>query len=490
MMRRLGLLAGGILAMLLAVLFVNTLRFESKQIEARPITSFALDTTAAAERLAGALRFETITQRDPAALDSSAYRQLAAYLARTFPRVHETLRIDTVSGLSRLYTWSGRDTSLAPLVIMGHTDVVPVEAGTDTAWTHPPFSGQVADGYVWGRGALDDKASVVGALEAVEELLRAGHQPERTVHLAFGHDEEVGGARGAKRLAARIAAQGPRPGLVVDEGGAITIGAVPGVEQPVALVGVAEKGYLSIELVATSAGGHSAMPPPRTSVGVVSEAVTRLEANPLPADLDGVTGQTFAYVAPEMGWGGQAAFANLWLLEPAVEWALSRDPTANAAIRTTTAPTVIEGGVKDNVIPTRARAVVNFRVLPSQGIETVMDHIRTVLDGVPVDIRTLQNSAPPPVAAIDSAPFRQVQRAIQQVTPDPVIVAPLLVPGATDARHYAPYSDHVYRFLPFRLTPADRGRIHGTDERIALSDYAAIVAYFTRLIEGKDAADA
>jgi carboxypeptidase PM20D1 len=307
------------------------------------------------------------------------------------------------------------------------------------------------------------------------------------VHLAFGHDEEVGGERGARQIAARIAARGHRPALVIDEGGAITEGALPGVEQPVALVGVAEKGYLSIEIVATSEGGHSAMPPPRTSVEIVSEAVTRLGANPLPANLDGVTGQTFAYVGPEMSFGSQLAFANLWLLEPAVKWALSRSATTNAAIRTTTAPTVIDGGVKDNVIPTRARAIINFRVLPSQGIEAVMEHVRSTLDGLPVHVRKLQNNAPTPVSTIDAPAFRHVQRTIQQVTPDTVIVAPLLVPGTTDARHYAPHSDFVYRFLPFRLTPADRGRIHGINERIAFSDYAAMVAYFTQLIRTMDA---
>ena len=276
-MQRFGLIVGGIVAVLVLTLVVNTLATESRQIDAAPLTAFTLDTTAAAERLAGVLRFETVTQRDPADLDSSAYQQLHGYLRDAFPRVHETLQVDTVSGLSRLYTWPGRDTSLAPIVIMGHTDVVPIEAGTDTAWTHPPFSGALADGFVWGRGALDDKASVVGALEAVEGLLQADYQPERTVHLAFGHDEEVGGARGAQQIAERIAARGHRPALVVDEGGAITEGALPGVEKPVALVGVAEKGYLSIELVATSAGGHSAMPPPRTSVEIVSEAVAALD---------------------------------------------------------------------------------------------------------------------------------------------------------------------------------------------------------------------
>lgn len=487
-MRRFALFTGGGVAVLLATLLVNLLRFESRQVEAPPMTTVPVDTTAAAQRLGHALHFETVTQRDPARLDSSAFRELHAYLRRSFPLVHRTLRRERVSDLSVLYTWPGRDTSRAPVVLMGHVDVVPVEAGTDTAWTHPPFSGAVAGGYVWGRGALDDKASVVGALEAVELLLREGYQPERTVHLAFGHDEEVGGMRGAKRMAQRVAADGSRPALVVDEGGAITVGAVPGVDRPVALVGVAEKGYLSVELTASGAGGHAAMPPPQTSVEIVSEAVTRLGANPLPARLDGVTGQTFAYVGPEMGVAARLAFANLWLLAPAAEWALSRTPTANAVIRTTTAPTLIEGGVKDNLIPTRARALVNFRVLPSHGLERVREHVRETVSDLPVRIRIVQSSAPTPVSAVESGRFRLLQRAIQQVTPDSVIVAPLLVPGTTDARHYAPYSDAVYRFLPFRLTPADRGRIHGTNERIATSDYAAMIAYYVQLIRAMDGA--
>ena len=146
------------------------------------------------------------------------------------------------------------------------------------------------------------------------------------------------------------------------------------------------------------------------------------------------------------------------------------------------AATVIDGGVKDNVIPTTARAVVNFRLLPNQDVDAVLAHVREAVEELPVRVRVLQHDEPPPVSAIDSEWFRTVQRTIQQATPDTVIVAPLLVPGTTDARHYARYSDHVYRFLPFRLTPADRTRIHGTDERIALADYAAIVAFYVQLI--------
>lgn len=486
-MRKLAYAVGLGALVLLAVLVIRTLRFDSKQIVVPPEVGMPVDTAAAAQHLSRALQFQTVTKRDPAELDSAAYRGLHRYLQRTYPRVHATLERMTVSDLSVLYTWPGQDTTRAPVVFMAHTDVVPVEAGTDTTWTHAPFSGAMADGFVWGRGALDDKASAIGMLEAVEQLIEEGMQPRRTIHLALGHDEEVGGTRGARVMAERIARGGVRPALVIDEGGAITDGAVPRMQRPVALVGVAEKGYLSVEIIAESRGGHAAMPPAQTSVEIVSEAVARLGEQPLEADLGGVTGQTFRYLAPEMGVLPRMAFANRWLTEPLLTWGLSRNPTTNAAIRTTTAPTMIEGGVKDNVIPTTARAVVNFRVVPGQGIKAVMDHVRATLADLPVRIEKQQHSAPSPVSAID-ARFQRVQRAIQHITPDTVAVAPLLVPGTTDARHYAPYSDHVYRFLPFRLTPADQGRIHGTDERIALADLAAIVAFYRHLIRTMDPA--
>ena len=300
-MRKLAYGIGFGVFVLMTVLVVRAARFDSKQIVVPHAVETAIDTAGAAQHLSRAIQFRTVTRRNPAELDSAAYLGLHRYLERSYPRVHATLDRAMVSDLSAHYTWPGSDSSLAPVVLMAHTDVVPVETGTDSTWTHPPFSGAVTDDFVWGRGALDDKASAIGMLEAVEQLIANGMQPQRTIHLAIGHDEEVGGGRGASVMAERITRGGVRPALVLDEGGAITDGAVPRMDRPVALVGVAEKGYLSVELTAESRGGHSAMPPDRTSVEIISEAITRLGQNPLDADLSGVTGQTFRYVAPEMG---------------------------------------------------------------------------------------------------------------------------------------------------------------------------------------------
>jgi len=481
-------LAGGTIGIVLAVVLLNTIRFRSKQIDPPPQAGISVDKEAP-DRLSEALRYRTITKRDPSALDRPAFEALFDYFGTAFPRVHEAMQVTPVNGLSRLYTWRGSTPSLDPVVLMAHVDVVPVAENAEAAWTHPPFAGTKANGYVWGRGALDDKASAVGLLEAAETLLREGVQPRRTVHIALGHDEEVGGANGAQALAEQITADGVNPAFVLDEGGAITDGALPDVAHPVAVIGIAEKGYLTVEIEADGPGGHSSVPPDTTSIEVVAEAVRRLRDNPLPASLEGVTGQTFEYVAPEMSLPVRTAFANQWLTRPLLTWALGRNDVTDAAIRTTTAPTMLDAGVKDNVVPSTARAVVNFRIVPRQSVANVMDHVRSTLHDLPVSFALGQNSEPTPVSDVTGPWFPLIHHTLRQVVSDPLIVAPYLVPGTTDSRYYAPHSDHVYRFAPFRLTPDDRERIHGTDERISLEEYTTMVQFYAQLIRNADAVD-
>jgi len=486
-LRSLGLGVGGIVLLVAIVTVVRTAQLDSRQVEsndgAAPI-SVAPDTP---ERLARALQYKTITKREPARLDSSAYYNLYRYLEDAFPAVHRTLDTTHVNDLSRLYTWPGSDSTKGPIVLMAHVDVVPVEPGTRSEWAHPPFSGTVADGYVWGRGALDDKASAVSLLEALSTLIQNDFQPARTVHIALGHDEEVGGPRGARAIARRVTADGTSPALVVDEGGAITKGTLPGLHRPLAVVGIAEKGYLSIELTAEAPGGHSSAPPDSTSIQILNAALGRLLDNPLSSRLDGVTGQMLDYVAPEMGFPLRLALANRWLTAPAIRWALNRKATTKAAIRTVQVPTRLDAGVKDNVIPSSASATINYRILPSQSVDEMLGHVRSTIGELPVTIETGQTSEPTPVSDVDSPPFRVLQRTIREVTSDSVVVAPYLVPGATDSRHYADATEHVYRFLPYTLTSGDQGLIHGTNERISLSDYRTLVRFYVQLVRNADA---
>lgn len=477
---------GGLFLVVVLVASVRAIQRDSRQVAAEEDADIAVASDAP-KRLAEALQYRTITKRDPAELDSAAYNRLYQYLEGTFPAVHSTLDTTHVNDLSRLYTWRGRDTTKAPIVLMAHVDVVPIEPGTRSQWTHGPFSGDIADGHVWGRGALDDKASVVAILETLSMMIEHGERPSRTVHVAFGHDEEVGGPHGASVIADRITRDGTSPAIVVDEGGAVTKGALPGLDRPLAVVGIAEKGYLSVTLEATAPGGHSSVPPDTTSIEILNTALSRLLDNPLDARLDGVMGQTLTYVAPEMPFAYRLALSNQWLTGPAITWALSRESTTEAAIRTVQVPTRLNAGVKDNVIPSSAKATLNYRILPSQSTDEVLQHIRSTTEGLSLSIETGQASEPTPVSPVDNPAFHMLQRTIREVTSDSVVVAPYLVPGATDSRHYADATDRIYRFLPYTLTPDKRGLIHGTNERIAIDDYRTLIRFYRQLLRNADA---
>jgi carboxypeptidase PM20D1 len=480
-MKKIGIVLGAALLALALVVAVRTIRFAplaAAAIAAEPLP--AVNDSLLAEHLAGAIRFPTISYQDSAP-PHAALRALHGYLARTFPRTHATLAHAVVGDANLLFTWTGTDSTLEPVVMMSHLDVVPVEAGSESAWTHPPFSGDIADGFIWGRGALDDKAGVLSELEAVEALVTSGFHPRRTVYLAFGDDEEVVG-HGATDIVALLRSRGVHPVVAIDEGSAIVRGVIPGTARPVALIGIAEKGYASVELTVAGTGGHSSMPPAQTAVGVLARAIDRLETHPMPARLDGASRAMFDQLGRELPLPSRIVMANLWLTRPLVLRTMSRSPTTNASVRTTTAPTMIQGSPKDNVLPVRARAIVNFRIIPGETPAMVLQHVRSVVDDPRVAIAfSGQPNAPSLVSSTSSASYLTLARAIRALEPS-AIVAPSLVVGATDSRHYAGYARDVYRFLPLAIGPADLARVHGTNERVGVHDYARGVAFMTKLV--------
>lgn len=443
----------------------------------------------AAQRLAGSIRIATVSHADSAAFDSSAFIALHEYLRQNFPRTHATLHRETVSDFSLLYKWTGSNAALMPVLLAGHLDVVPVEPGTEESWEHGAFSGDISDGFVWGRGAIDNKSTVAGVLEAIELLLREGFVPERTVYIAFGHDEEVGGTRGAQRIANLLRERGVELGMVLDEGGVVGDGIMPGIEARTALVGIAEKGFASIELIARGEGGHSSLPPRQTAIGILSAAVTRLEANPMPARLRGATMQMFDQISPRFPALQRFMFANLWLTRPIVLRKLEGSPTTNAMVRTTNAVTIFQAGTKENVLPRQARAVVNFRILPGDSIKDVLAHVRKVVDDPRVAVRIAPGftAEPSALTATSSRSFTTVDRTIRSLDPA-IVVAPYLVVVVTDSRFYAPLTSNVLRFLPVRLAPADLGRMHGINERIAVRDYEWAIRFYRQLIVNATAA--
>lgn len=481
-MKKLVLLIAVGVAVVVGFTAVVTARYGSEPFRVDPAPNVAVP-NGAADRLAGAIRIATVSAEDPALFDAGAFRRLHEYLAAAFPRVHAALGRETVGTHSLLYRWDGTDSSLKPILLLGHLDVVPVEPGTEDTWEQHPFEGRIADGFIWGRGAIDNKSAVVGTLEAVEMLLAEGFRPTRTVYLAYGHDEEVGGRRGARQIAALLESRGVEFEIVLDEGGVIGHNILPGVTEPVALVGIAEKGFVTIELSSRTAGGHSSMPPTQSAVGIVSAAVAKLEANPMPARLEGATRALLDRIGPRLPLLQRAVFANLWLTRPIVTRRLESSPATNAMVRTTTAATIFQAGTKDNLLPSYARAVVNFRILPGDSVDAVLDHVRRVVDDPRVEMKTVGrfSAEPSAVSPADSESFRTLERTIRSVHPG-TAVAPYLVVVVTDARYYSALSRDVFRFLPVRLTARDLERTHGTNERVGIAEYEDVIRTYRQFV--------
>ena len=470
------------LAALAAAVAVGTLQHRSQQLTVPPAPPLAVDETAAAGRLAGAVRFRTVTSDPPSEASRADLLRLHAYLEQSFPRAHAALKREIVGGYSLLYTWPGRDLAAKPVLLMAHQDVVPVAPGTEDRWQTAPFAGEIRDGFVWGRGTWDDKGNLMAILEAVELLAAQGFEPRRTIYLAFGHDEESGGEAGAKAIAALLAARGVRLDFVTDEGLLITDGILPGLSSPAALIGVAEKGSVTLALTATEAPGHSSMPGPRSAIGALAAALARLEQSPLPAAIRGVPKEMLETLAPEMSAAKRVLLSNLWLFGPLVQAGLERAPSTNAMLRTTTALTVVRAGNKENVLPGEAVALVNFRLLPGDSIERVVGHARRAIHDERIRIEVAPGATEASaVASTDTASYQLINRTVRTLFPG-VLVAPGLMIGGTDSRHMAAIADNVYRFSPVRARSEDLPRFHGTDERISIENYAELIRYYHRLM--------
>ena len=445
--------------------------------------SFEADARGAVERLQGAVRFQTVSSASGPS-DPAAFLALHAFLRQSFPLVHKTLTRETVGELSLLYRWPGRDSSKPPIVLMGHLDVVPIAPGTEASWRKAPFEGAIEGDWIYGRGTIDDKSTVMAVLEAVEHLAGQGFIPERTLILQFGHDEEAGGVAGAKAIVDKLAAEGVKPALIMDEGGAVISGKALGAGPMIAVVGVAEKGAVSIELSVSGEGGHSSTPPLVTHIGRLARAVATIEANPFPARIDGVAKAMFEHAAPYLPFGPRFAMINLWLTRPLVTRILLARPLTAAILRTTTAPTIFNAGNKDNVLPPTASAVVNFRIKPGETVESVTERVRSLVADPAVKITARGfSSDPSPVSALDGPAFLAIRRTIRETLgAEPLPVLPFLVMGGTDARYWARKTPLAYRFSPFVMEEDVTRRAHGTDERLSLDGYVKGIGFYVQLI--------
>lgn len=468
------------LFLIITVILFRTFRFENSEkyeaYEKEKIKAFP-------KILAKAITFKTISHK-AGMIDDSTYIRFHSFLKESFPIIHKELILEKVNTYSLLYEWKGLDPHLEPIVIMAHQDVVPAEYSTLKQWNYPPFSGKMDQDFIYGRGALDDKGSMISILNATEGLLEKGFNPKRTILFCFGHDEEIGGKDGALVISKLLENRGIRAYMVLDEGGNIVSGLVPGIDKPVALIGTSEKGYVSLEISAEIAGGHSSMPNKKTAIGVVSNALQTLDKHPMPNRITAPLEGFISSIGPNLPFTQKMAFANTWIFKPLIFNVYEGSASGSALIHTTQVATIFQSGIKDNVIPNRAKATINYRLLPGDEPEEILQRARDLVGDNLVKIKIFENFSisASPVSDFKSDPFRDVAKSIKAVFPE-AIVSPYLVIAATDSRHFYNISDHIFRFAPLVLTKEDLPRLHGINERISIKDYENSVIFYASLIK-------
>jgi carboxypeptidase PM20D1 len=481
--RRVLLLLLAVMAALVAVVAYRTVTYTpptgkpAARASAAPVVR--IDSAIAAQHLAEAVRIRTVSHQDPQDNDWAEWDRLHEWLAATYPATHAALGRDVIAGHTLVYTWPGSEPSLPPIVLMAHQDVVPVTPGTEQDWSHPPFAGVVADGAVWGRGSVDDKGSLIGLFEGIESLVTSDFVPRRTVYIVSGHDEEAGG-NGAHEAAQLLNARGVHAEFVLDEGLAV-IADFPLLGRPVALIGVAEKGYATLKVTAPAKGGHSSAPPPETGVEVLAKAVLAITGKPFPLEFKGPAADMVRALAPDAPLLVRVAVANEWLFRRLLVREIASTAAGAATLHTTIAPTMLRGSPKENVLPQDATAWINYRIAPGLTADEVMRRAKDATAGLGVTL-AWEGPAydPSPVSSSTSQAYRVIADLASGDERTPV--APGLVTATTDSRHMAGLTDDIYRFQPIVASIGELQMIHGTNEHMTTDNLQRTAEFYARLV--------
>ena len=453
---------------------------------------------AAAPKLSRLITYRTVSSQEPQDIEIGEFDSFIRALPELFPLVHRRLALERVNGYGLLYHWkaaasdrsgngdssTGAEAAAGPLVLMAHYDVVPV--ADPGVWRHPPFSGDISDGTIWGRGTLDDKGSLTAILQAVELLLAADFEPARDVYLSFGNNEETAGAT-AGVAAALLAGRGIKPWLVLDEGGAVAAEAFPFVDRPVAVVGVTEKGILDVELSTEGAGGHASTPRRRGATARLARAIVRLDDHPLPAALPGPTTEMFTRLAPAARFPARLVFRHLRLFrKPLTRVLAGLGGESGALTRTTVAVTTLQGSPAANVLASRATANANIRVAVGDTVEGTVKRLKRIIGDPSVSLRVVEGNEPSPVSATDNDQFALLERTITAIFPD-AVPAPYVMLAGTDSRRFTGICDAVYRFSPFRMDRQARASIHADNECLGVQTFGEGILFFSALLRSLEA---
>jgi len=490
-----------VLGLLVVVVVFNGMRLKfGRHQAAKPDAAFVDDATVEAGlpsagemagRLGRMLAFKTISEsslqkhRD---LHRPAFIALHRALEEMYPLTFSTLSRELVNGQSLLLVWQGV-VDTPGILLMAHQDVVPVESHSLDRWKQPPFSGAIADGFVWGRGSIDMKGQLMAILEAVEALLRRGFKPHCPVYLFFGHDEEIDGQEGAAVAGNLLRSRGVRLSAVLDEGGAVGKGYVPGYSGFSAALAVTEKQAAHITLTAKGKEGHASRPGRNSAMERLCRAAVRLADHPMPANL-GMLKLSITSLGPSLPFVYRLVLGNLFLFGGLIKKLFGQDPETNAMMRTTLAPTVFQAGTKDNVIPGQASLYYNCRMMPGDDLESVLEHIRRVIGDDSIEISShLPMKEKKPVADLESPYYNALVSAIRGTFGRDIPVFPTILSGATDSRYMTGLGGQIYLFQPIRFESPEDDLTHKINERVRVEDLPAMVAFMIRLIRLWDGAE-
>ena len=468
----------GLIVLFIAVVLIRTAAFRPREEAKEEFDKVPVDREAAIAALGSLVKCRTVSDADPAKEDGAEFDKLTGMLPELYPGVARTCELTRLPGRALLYRWQGRSAG-EPAVLMAHYDVVPVE---EENWQKPPFDAIIEDGVMWGRGTLDTKVTFNGILSAAEGLIKSGFVPEHDVYFAFSGGEEVNGP-GAPNVVSWFKAKGIVPAFVLDEGGAVVDGVFPGVKEPCALIGIAEKGMMNLEYSVSSAGGHASAPLPHTPVGRLSTACARVEAHPFKAHYTKPVRALFDTLGRRSTFAYRMIFANLWCFGGILDGVCRKSGgELNALIRTTVAFTQMDGSKAPNVIPPSASMVSNIRLNPEDSVASAAGYIKNVIGDDGVSLRVLVSSEPSPISRTDCEGWQTVVSAVRGTWPG-ALVSPYLMVQCSDSRHYRDLSDRVFRFSAMDLTAEERHTIHGNNERIRLDTACRAVEFFTRVMK-------
>lgn len=409
------------------------------------------------------------------------------FLKTTYPAFHKTVTLEVVNGLSLMYKWQGTSSEKKPIGLLAHQDVVGIEEGTMGDWTHPPFEGYSDEEYIWGRGASDTKCSLIAILEVCEELMNEGFVPDRDVYICFGNNEEsVTGTpeSGAYSMAEVFKERGIRLEFVIDEGGAVITDPFMGLPKPIATIGLAEKGYCDLKITVKGPGGHSSEPPPEIAVTLLSQLLVNLkEITAKQVKATNTLYKTLETIGENKSGILRFLLKHAKIFFPLIKGQLLADDTTAAMIRTTMTPTMLSAGTQPNVLPQKAEATINARLLPGDSKETLENNIREAAGGkIDYELEYISYGPPLPETSSNSHTYKLISELTEKIHGS--IPFPYTVLGGTDSREYVDVADEIYRFYPFALTFDELGAMHNTNERLKCQSYLDGIKFYKDFIMG------